>query len=298
MSEASDPSGRKAKQWQRRATVFVFIFAITWGLPAFFNWIFLGATLYCYALSLLHRPRVHEERPNYRTAHRPQTHQTSAERSQALAKKIVIGIAVTIFGIFFLLFLIGLFVGEDDAYTYDAIPDEYQEKLKKDPNNVEALAQIGNSYLEDFQYDSALAYYNRALAINATNSAVLYNVGLVHYNTQQYDESIVALKKCLEAEPNYANAFLIMGHNYYDRQRYDEAFTWYTKAYDAGIENAFLSHVLAYLYDNKGNTSRAITLYREALKLDSSRTEIYSRLAEIDPGNATLYKRLEQQSAQ
>jgi len=298
MSETTDPSGQRAKQWQKRAIAFAFIFAITWGLPAFFNWIFFGVTLYCYFLSLLHRPRVQAERPQYKQAERQQPHQTATERSQVLAKKIVIAIAATVFGIFFLLFLIGLFVGDDESYTLDTVPDEYQEKLQKNPNDIEALTQIGNSYFEDFQYDSALAYYDRVLAINARSSAVLYNKGLIYYNQQQYDESIVWLKKCLEAEPTYADAFLIMGHNYYDRQRHDEAFTWYTKAYEAGIENAFLSHVLAYLHDNKGNTGRAIALYREALKLDSSRTEIYSRLVEIDPGNAMLYKRLEQQSAQ
>ena len=59
------------------------------------------------------------------------------------------------------------------------------------------------------------------------------------------------------------------------------------------MRDAFLSHVLAYLHDNNGNTSRALTLYKEAVGMDSSRTDIYARLAELEPSNATKYKALE-----
>ena len=119
-----------------------------------------------------------------------------------------------------------------------------------------------------------------------------YRVQQSPWYQQQYEQSIEILKRCVSTHSDYNEAYLALGNNYYDQKKQDEAFPWYVKAYDAGVKDAFLSHVLAYLYDNKGNTVKAIPLYKEAVQLDSSRADIYPRLAELEPANAGKYNEL------
>jgi tetratricopeptide (TPR) repeat protein len=144
---------------------------------------------------------------------------------------------------------------------------------KKDPNITQGNSVPTASVLEETEewnakgyefyvnqrYDSALYYYDRVLRLESNNTTALYNKGIVHYDQQQ-------MEKAMES---------------------------FLRAYDAGMRDAFLSHVLGYLNDNNGNTSRAISFYKEAVGLDSTRSEIYARLAELEPGNALKYKELE-----
>jgi hypothetical protein len=56
---------------------------------------------------------------------------------------------------------------------------------------------------------------------------------------------------------------------------------------------------MAYIYDTQGKTADAIKFYKEAIELDESRVEIYSRLGELLPGeegNAYRTKALENSS--
>ena len=98
--------------------------------------------------------------------------------------------------------------------------------------------------------------------------------------------------RILRLEPGNASAWYSRGLVFYDQQATDKALESFSRAYDAGMRDAFLSHVLVYLYDNTGNTSRAIGYYKEALEMDSSRADIYARLAELEPSNASRYKKL------
>lgn len=271
-----------------------FLFALTWGLPSFFNWVFFAAAFYLFFLSWFVRPRAPQARPRDRAFAQPE--ESPVERSKNLAKRIAVIMAIFVFGIFFLLFVIGIFVSEDsDTQTVESesiLIDADRMALADDPNNIDALTNVGNAFLEDSNFDSALVYYNRVLKLDRQNVVALFNVGVVYYNQQQYQQAIEVLKQSVQLRPDYGDAFFVLGHCYYDQQRHDEAFPWYTKAYENGVQSSFLSHVLGYLHDNKGNTARAITFYKEALQQDSSRAEIYTRLAELEPANASRYSQL------
>ena len=63
------------------------------------------------------------------------------------------------------------------------------------------------------------------------------------------------------------------------------------KAYDKGARTAGLSNVMAYIYDQQNQKSEAIRFYKEALQQDSSLVDVYTRLADLEPGNSDWYKK-------
>ena len=291
----NETNERNAKKWLRASFGFALAFGLTWALPAFFNWTLLAGTLFCLTMYWLKQPRAPKPSsgPTFRQQ-RSSPSTTAPAGPEVVVKRVIVVVALSMFGLFVLLMLIGLFASDDtgDSTTVDPVAGEYRDALEANPNDLETLTNIGNRFFESNQFDSAIVYYDRVLKIEPQNAAALYNKGLIYYNQQQYERSVELLNQCISANPAYTDAYLIQGHNYYDRQRLDEALTWYNKAYEQGMQNAFLSHVLAYIYDTKGNIARALPLYKEALQLDSSRVDIYPRLAELEPSQAANYNAL------
>lgn len=268
------------------------LFGVTWGLPGVFNWLFFGAAFYLFFLSWFHRPRKAPE-PTYERFQ--QGAANMHEQRQNASKRIAIIISLVIFGFFFFLILIGTFMSDDEGMevtTTESYTNEDRMTLAEDPNNVEALTNIANEFLSDSQYDSAIFYYQRIINLDRQNENALYSLGVAYYNQTQYQKSIDVLRACAQAYPENGDALLILGHDYYDQQKMEDAFVWYTKAYEKGVRNAFLSHVLGYLHDTKGNVQRAIEFYKEAVEQDSTKTDVYTRLAELEPANATRYTEL------
>jgi tetratricopeptide (TPR) repeat protein len=95
--------------------------------------------------------------------------------------------------------------------------------------------------------------------------------------------------RVLSLDENYDDAILVIGDDYSFEARYDSAIFWYEKAYANGVNSAGLFHAMGYVYDQLNEKQKAVNFYQRAVGSDSSKTEIYARLAELDPDNAPTY---------
>jgi tetratricopeptide (TPR) repeat protein len=125
-----------------------------------------------------------------------------------------------------------------------------------------------------------------------------YDEALQEYNSQNYKQSISIARKALIGDPNNNDLMLVLGDDYGALKQNDSSFVWFDRAYQNGARSAYLSHWLGYLYDDKGSTSQGIQFYKDALKQDSARAQIYDRLAELEPEKATWYKKKSSQWAE
>jgi tetratricopeptide (TPR) repeat protein len=240
---------KSRKFYLRLLAIGLFAFALLHSInPFFFRFFFwisfgMGAMVLYYhiALKIAERGTQAQFRSEGQRAQWTSPQQQQGNPIQAQAKK-AIGIMVAIvFFIFFLLMMIGLFVGEDETTQTD----------------VEDIVQ----------YDEA-----RAL-----------------YENQDYRGAIKVLWDDVTSDTPDTQSVLLMGDSYYALKQLDSAYVWYAEAYSRGERNPFLSHVMAYILDERGNTQEAIKLYKEAVEMDSTKADVYGRLAEIDPENATFY---------
>lgn len=181
-------------------------------------------------------------------------HNTSGERVGQIIKKVFRIVWISALSLFLFFLVIGIF-SEKQTDQQESSPDTSQV----------------------FETDEATTWNEKAYEF---------------YLNKDYDSALFFYDRILRLEPGNASAWYSRGLVFYDQQKMDKALESFSRAYDSGMRDAFLSHVLGFLYDNSGNTARAIGFYKEALEMDSSRADIYARLAELDQSNATRYKKL------
>jgi preprotein translocase subunit SecG len=125
-----------------------------------------------------------------------------------------------------------------------------------------------------------------------------YDKALQEYNKQNYRQSISIARNGLLGDPGNNDLMLVLGDDYGALKQNDSSFLWFDRAYQNGVRSAYLSHWLGYLYDDKGSVSQGIQFYKDALKQDSTRTQVYDRLAELEPEKADWYKKKSSQWAE
>ena len=305
MDENTDKEAliKKSKRAGVLAIVFFFLAALLWSVNPFFLWAFGGCGSYFAFLWMYNARQASPEKPSFQHTHttRPPSWQNPKGQLDLRSKRItyfVIG-SVLIF-----IFLIALSIFSTDSESEDLLVDDTSEPseetiperedyiriLQRDPNNIDALTNAGNSFYDNEQYDSAIGYYNRVLALDASNGPAIYNKGLVFYNQKNFQGAAELASRCVQIDPSNTDALLLLGDAYNGQNSVDLALIQYTKAYELGTRTPGLSNMLGYIHDTKGNTGKAISFYKETLQQDSSLTDVYTRLAELEPTRKIWYE--------
>jgi Flp pilus assembly protein TadD len=93
--------------------------------------------------------------------------------------------------------------------NYRAAGKQYQQILAEDPNNIDALSNLGVVYVRSGNLRSAESTLEKAVAIAPDNDFLLTTLGVVQYRQSKFDEAIVQLTKAIAINPKSATA-----HNY------------------------------------------------------------------------------------
>jgi Flp pilus assembly protein TadD len=93
--------------------------------------------------------------------------------------------------------------------NYKAAEKQYQQILAEDPNNLDALSNLGVVYVRSGNLQAAESTLVKAVAIAPDNDFLLTTLGIVQYRQSKFDEAIVQLTKAIAINPKSATA-----HNY------------------------------------------------------------------------------------
>jgi tetratricopeptide (TPR) repeat protein len=278
------------KRYTFLAIVAALLLALLAPLGSYMIWILGGAVVYFVFLVIYHSPRSIRDKSSASQAYRSATGER-AQSNAPLNSQQKRKVRLIIFLIATIVIMISVFIGIIGLQS-EADANTDRQTLASNPNNLDALTNLGNQFFANQQYDSALYYYNRVLAIDAENSSGLFNKSLVYYQQQQYEQSIAILKKCVTLYPDYGEAYGLLGDNYYVQDNNTEALTWYRKAYDKGLRTVEVLNILGYLCEQQNNSTEAIRFYKETLQQDSSVVEVYDRLIALEPAQAKKYAAL------
>lgn len=141
-----------------------------------------------------------------------------------------------------------------DNESLQSLSDQYQgqvnkfkKRLEDDPNNLAALLNLGQTYMnwgysaiyssstdEETAYSKALVnkaieYYNRYLELEDSES-VKIQIALCNYYLGNTDEAMAALTAITEEDPDYALGWANLGMLYEQQYDYDNALSAYQKA--------------------------------------------------------------------
>lgn len=83
--------------------------------------------------------------------------------------------------------------------------------LKKDPQNLKALIELGNAYFDTNQFDKAIEAYSQALKIDPKNADVRTDLGIMYRRKGDIDRAISEFKQAAQDDPSHVNSRYNLG---------------------------------------------------------------------------------------
>ncbi|MBI5476675.1 MAG: tetratricopeptide repeat protein [Ignavibacteriales bacterium] len=123
----------------------------------------------------------------------------------------------------------------DHVHSRDDNPDQMkqanqteimrlQKLIENEPNNVPALTQLGDLYLQQEEYNAAVKWFNRAHTVDGNNVRVLTGLGNAYRLSEKPDEGLALLRKSIAIDSSYAESWLLLGVVYrFDKNKPDSA---------------------------------------------------------------------------
>jgi Flp pilus assembly protein TadD len=106
---------------------------------------------------------------------------------------------------------------------YRAAEKQYRKILETDPNNLDALSNLGIVYIRTGRVRSAESTLKKARALAPNDDFVLTTLGIVHYRQSRFDDALTELRKAIEINPNSAIAHNYLGITASQKGRQEEA---------------------------------------------------------------------------
>ena len=110
-----------------------------------------------------------------------------------------------------------------DQRKYQTAEKQYQDILAKDPNNFDALCNLGVVYVRSGKLGPAESVLKKAVAIAPDNEFVLTTLGIIHYRQSKFDDALVELTRAIEINPKSATAHNYLGITASQKGRQQEA---------------------------------------------------------------------------
>lgn len=124
----------------------------------------------------------------------------------------------------------------------------FREILTLDPNNFEALTQVGRFLTLKKDYPQAVQYYQRALQINDQAAEVHFNMGFIYLAQGAYDSARTSYENCLALSPPFKDEVLTnLGILEMKKKNYDRARQHLKDALDLNPNNSIARNQLANL---------------------------------------------------
>lgn len=86
-----------------------------------------------------------------------------------------------------------------------------KSRIEKDPHDIEALIQLGNSYFDISRFEEAVVFYQHALEHNNQNTNLLIDLGVALFNLKQNEKAILHIEQALKIDPNHKQGLFNLG---------------------------------------------------------------------------------------
>ena len=103
--------------------------------------------------------------------------------------------------------------------------DELIEALRCEPSNIWALVLMGNLLTkEKNDVEHAKQYYDKVLEYHPDNAIAINNIGATYMEVKDYESAMPYLEKALSIDDTYANSYYGLALCYYKLDRMEDAF--------------------------------------------------------------------------
>ena len=157
--------------------------------------------------------------------------------------------------------------------------EEYEEVLKLDPQNLEALTKIGGYYYEQGDSERAKAALDRAYSIDRTNNETIYMLAMINYDQKFYDMSLAYTEQCIMSDSENHKAILLRGKTEFQMKKYAEAKHDLLAVLNISESKMEAGMFLGRIAIEEGDAESAYRFFSESLTLNTNTDEetLYSR---------------------
>ena len=144
----------------------------------------------------------------------------------------------------------------------------YNEVLKKDPNHIRALNNLGIIYFSLKKFNESIKIFKKTIIIDSNYLSAHNNLGLLFKEIKNYKKAISSFQEAIKINPNYFEAHNNSGLVFYECGEYQKAINSYEKAIIIN-PNYFETHnSIGLAFTKCGEYQKAINSYEKAIKIN------------------------------
>lgn len=150
--------------------------------------------------------------------------------------------------------------------------EEYRKAISADPNFVDAIRNLANTYYYLERYQEAKPLLARFIELQTTTSASLIaavqTLGQLERDDGNFDEALKYDLQGIALDPNNDSQVHIMANTYNNNGQAEAAIEIYRKAIEIMPDNAFFDRSLGRILEREGRLEEALDAYRRAADKD------------------------------
>jgi tetratricopeptide (TPR) repeat protein len=155
----------------------------------------------------------------------------------------------------------------------------FELAVKINPTLSESRANLANIYLKNGQIVQAINEYNAALDINPNDAKTHNNLGNAYAQRGSLGYAVSEYSQSIRLDPNFVDGYKNLALVYSKQERYSQAVAKLNEAIVLGLADAGCYTQLGDIYSQKEDYNHAIIQYKKALKIQHDFLDAHYGLA-------------------
>ncbi len=144
----------------------------------------------------------------------------------------------------------------------------YRQILVARPSHVDALNNLGDIHLRQYQIAEAAQCFESALRIDPRHANARYNLGTIHYRESRFNEATQCFREAARCNPCRPDMHINLGNSLKAQGLLDEAITCYRQALGLSPNHPDAHNNLGLALIAQGQFAEANACFHETLRLD------------------------------
>ena len=134
-----------------------------------------------------------------------------------------------------------------DEKNYDEAEMYYTKAINCQPENFKIYYQLGFLYLKKNELKKARDFFYKSKDYNYNFAPTYYNLGIVLNNLNKKNETINNLIKAIEINPKYTDAFYLLGVTYREIKKFNLSKKYFLEAFKLNPEYPYLKGAIRFI---------------------------------------------------
>ncbi|MFO7865516.1 MAG: tetratricopeptide repeat protein [Candidatus Aminicenantes bacterium] len=156
----------------------------------------------------------------------------------------------------------------DNAGMPDNAIDAAKKIVELDPENADAVYNLGYMYVKEERFQEAVETFNRAIEIRPSFEYAYMNLGFSYSQLNQYGNAIQAFQELVKLNPDNDNAWFNIAVNYMQQKKWSSAVEPLRKVIELRPDYPLAYYNLGIVYLNMGDNPSARQAYLKLKELD------------------------------